>query len=70
MSRQACKTIFLHALNGTEERVFDRHGNVIGSKTRYSERLMMFLLRVSSNAPTSSTANCLADNGQRGPMHR
>jgi hypothetical protein len=38
-------TAFARALNGTEEPVFDRHGSVIGSKTRYSERLMMFLLR-------------------------
>jgi hypothetical protein len=36
---------FTRALKGTEEPVFDRDGNVIGTKTRYSERLMMFLLR-------------------------
>lgn len=36
---------FTRALKGTEEPVFDRDGNVIGHKTRYSERLMMFLLR-------------------------
>ncbi|MEP2235638.1 MAG: hypothetical protein ABJM58_07795 [Alteripontixanthobacter sp.] len=36
---------FQRALNGTEEPVFDRGGSVIGHKTRYSERLMMFLLR-------------------------
>lgn len=36
---------FTRVLKGTEEPVFDRDGNVIGYKTRYSERLMMFLLR-------------------------
>ena len=36
---------FQRALNGVEEPVFDRSGVVIGRKTRYSERLMMFLLR-------------------------
>lgn len=36
---------FTRVLKGTEEPVFDRDGNVIGHKTRYSERLMMFLLR-------------------------
>lgn len=36
---------FQRALGGTEEPVFDRAGHVIGRKTRYSERLMVFLLR-------------------------
>lgn len=36
---------FQRALGGTEEPVFDREGRVIACKTRYSERLMMFLLR-------------------------
>ena len=36
---------FERALKGTDEPVFDRTGAVIGSKTRYSERLLVFLLR-------------------------
>lgn len=36
---------FQRALHGTDEPVFDRSGIVIGHKTRYSERLMMFLMR-------------------------
>lgn len=36
---------FERALMGTREPVFDRAGIAIGCKTRYSERLMMFLLR-------------------------
>lgn len=36
---------FERALMGTQEPVFDRAGIAIGCKTRYSERLMMFLLR-------------------------
>jgi hypothetical protein len=36
---------FERALLGTQEPVFDRAGIAIGCKTRYSERLMMFLLR-------------------------
>ena len=36
---------FQRALNGTDEPVFDRDGRVLACKTRYSERLMMFLLR-------------------------
>lgn len=36
---------FQRALHGTEEPVFDRNGSVVGHKTRYSERLMIFLMR-------------------------
>lgn len=36
---------FERALLGTQEPVFDRAGIAIGCRTRYSERLMMFLLR-------------------------
>ncbi|MGB3754114.1 MAG: hypothetical protein WA954_09485 [Parerythrobacter sp.] len=33
------------ALQGTDEPVFDRHGVRIGARTKYSERMVMFLLR-------------------------
>lgn len=36
---------FQRALNGTEEPVYSRDGVMFGTRTRYSERLMMFLLR-------------------------
>ena len=36
---------FERAFNGYEVPVFDRDGVVIGHKTRYSERMMMFLIR-------------------------
>ena len=36
---------FERAFNGTEEPVFDHHGQHIGRRMRHSERLMMFLLR-------------------------
>ncbi|MBJ6122859.1 helix-turn-helix domain-containing protein [Sphingomonas mollis] len=33
------------AIEGVDEKVYDRTGNVIGTRTRYSDRLAMFLLR-------------------------
>jgi hypothetical protein len=36
---------FSRAIEGVEEPVFDRDGCRIGAKTRYNDRLMMFLLR-------------------------
>jgi hypothetical protein len=36
---------FERALNGTEEPVYNRDGMMFGTRTRYSERLMMFLMR-------------------------
>lgn len=33
------------ALSGTEEEIFDREGNKVGTRRRYNDRLLMFLLR-------------------------
>lgn len=44
-SRRLVDIAFDRAVNGVEDAVLDRDGNVIHIRTRYNDRLLMFLLR-------------------------
>jgi uncharacterized protein YciW len=44
-SRRLADIAFERAINGVEEPVLDREGNCIYLRTRYNDRLLMFLLR-------------------------
>ncbi len=44
-SKRLVDVAFDRALNGVDEAVFDKEGHWIASRTRYNDRLLMFLLR-------------------------
>lgn len=64
---------FERALLGVQEPVFDRAGIAIGCKTRYSERLMIFLLRAHlperyAHAHRTERPDCAAPAPQTSPV--
>ena len=44
-ARKLVDLAFDRALHGTDEPVFDKHGNCVGRRMRQNDRLLMFLLR-------------------------